>query len=77
MGLYHWEPKLWLLVDIQLTAGKPFQSYQSVFISSRDAETEVWTMANGENKTITPLLPHMHYTYGIALYVVDFNFCRK
>ena len=42
-----------------------------------DAETEVWTMVNGSNKTIKPSLQHMHYTYGIALYAVDFDFCRK
>ena len=34
-------------------------------------------MVSGENKTITPSLKHMHYTYGIALYAVNFNYCRK
>ena len=42
-----------------------------------DVETEVWKMTNGENKTIAPSLPHMNYTYGVALYPVNFNFCRK
>ena len=39
--------------------------------------TEVWELDNGTNKTIEPTLPNGYYIYGIALYVVDKDFCKK
>ena len=39
--------------------------------------TEVWELENGTNKIIEPTLPDNHYAFGIALYVVDKDFCKK
>merc|ERR1719197_165069 len=39
--------------------------------------TEVWKLENGNNKTIEPTLPDNDYRFGIALYVVDKDFCKK
>ena len=39
--------------------------------------TEVWDLKNGTNKIIEPRLPDDRYVYGIALYVVDKDFCKK
>ena len=39
--------------------------------------TEVWELENGNNKLIEPTLPDWHYTWGIALYVVEKDFCKK
>ena len=75
--LYQLETKLWLWVDIQPIAGTSCWFFQCFLFFQSDAETEVWTMVNESNKTIKPSLQHMHYTYGIALYAVDFDFCRK
>ena len=41
----------------------------------REAETELWDMENDTMETITPELKR--YEYGIALYVVDSDFCKK
>ena len=41
----------------------------------REAETEVWDLENDTMEMITPELKN--YEYGIALYVVDSNFCKK
>ena len=38
-------------------------------------ETEVWELANGNNKIITPTLSNHHL--GIGLYAVDFNYCSN
>ena len=40
-------------------------------------DTEVWEFENGNNKIIQPTLPVDTYVYGIALYVVEKNFCKK
>ena len=40
------------------------------------AETEVWELANGNNKVINPTLSN-NYRYGIGIYAVDFDYCRK
>ena len=37
--------------------------------------TEVWELDNGTNKIIEPTLSDVFY--GIALYVVDKDFCKK
>ena len=39
--------------------------------------TEVWELENGNNKIIQPTLPDGDYRYGIALYVVEKDFCKK
>ena len=41
----------------------------------REAETEVWDLENDTMEMITPELKN--YEYGIALYVVDSDFCKK
>ena len=40
-----------------------------------DPETEIWNFANENHKIINPTLPNVHYSYGIALYIVPFDFC--
>ena len=39
--------------------------------------TEVWEVENGNNKIIEPTLPDGRYDWGVALYVVDKDFCKK
>ena len=39
--------------------------------------TEVWEFENGNSKIIQPTLPDDHYLAGIALYVVENDFCKK
>ena len=39
-------------------------------------QTEVWTFETGGNRYINPKLPDYTYHRGMALYAVDFNFCR-
>ena len=39
--------------------------------------TEVWEFENGNNKIIQPTLPDDDYAFGIALYVVEKDFCKK
>ena len=39
--------------------------------------TEIWELEIGTNKIIEPTLPDDHYAWGIALYVVDKDFCKK
>ena len=39
--------------------------------------TEVWELENGINKIIEPTLPNGEYVNGIALYVVEKDFCKK
>ena len=41
----------------------------------REAETEIWDLENDKMEMITPELKN--YEYGIALYVVDSDFCKK
>lgn len=38
--------------------------------------TEVWELLSGNNKKIEPTLPS-RYDYGIVLYAVDEDFCKK
>lgn len=38
-------------------------------------ETEIWNFVAENNKIINPTLPHNHYAYGVALYLVPFDFC--
>ena len=39
--------------------------------------TEVWELENGKSKIIEPTLPDNEYAVGIALYVVEKDFCKK
>ena len=41
------------------------------------AETEVWELENGKNEIIEPTLATGTHAYGIGLYAVDFDYCRK
>ena len=38
--------------------------------------TEVWKLENGKNKIIEPILLNSDYVAGIALYVVEKDFCK-
>ena len=46
-----------------------------LFLSNLD--TEVWDLENGTNKIIDPSLADNYYVNGMALYVVDGDFCKK
>ena len=39
--------------------------------------TEVWGFENGSNTFMEPILPKDEYAYGIALFVVNPDFCKK
>ena len=39
--------------------------------------TEIWEFDNGVNNIIKTNLPHHDYIFGIALFKVDTNFCKK
>ena len=39
--------------------------------------TEVWELENGNNKIIQPTIQDIDYAVGIALYVVEKDFCKK
>ena len=41
------------------------------------ASTEIWQLENGESKIVNPTLTNGDYIYGIGLFAVDFNFCKK
>ena len=43
----------------------------------RPLVTEIWQLENGNNKIIDPTLPDFDYVAGIALYVVEKDFCQK
>ena len=50
--------------------------YQNnIFLSYLD--TEIWEFEAGNNNVIDPSLPDWDYAYGIALFVVDADFCKK
>ena len=40
-----------------------------------DMETEVWNFTNESHKVINPTLPYGDYSFGVALYIVPFDFC--
>ena len=40
-------------------------------------ETEVLDLATENSKIISPTLPAGQYIYGIGIYDVNFDFCRK
>ena len=42
-----------------------------------DLITEIWEFSENQGKTIQPVLTNGNYQQGIALYVVDINFCLK
>ena len=42
-----------------------------------DAVTEVWELADENNKVIAPSLPYNKYKFGIALFPVNSDFCKK
>ena len=39
--------------------------------------TDVFELENGNGKIIHPTLPDNDYAYGIALYAVEKDFCKK
>ena len=39
--------------------------------------TEIWEFEAGDVKIIDPLLPDAEYLLGMALFVVDADFCKK
>ena len=71
-----WTVKPWSLVVILPTTGKfTFIMNSDDFKFLSDPETEIWNFANENHKIINPTLPNVHYSYGIALYIVPFDFC--
>ena len=82
MGRSALEVKQWSSADISIGKRKlnHFQRIndQNLLTDSfRPLVTEVWELENGNNKTIEPTLPDSAYAYGIALYVVEKDFCKK
>ena len=39
--------------------------------------TELWEMETQQRRLIAPTLPHNAYAYGIGLFLVDIEYCRK
>ena len=60
-----------------LTLFKPKSQIDSQFLYLLSVETEVLELGTGNNMIISPTLLAKKYFYGIGLYAVDFNFCRK
>ena len=50
----------------------PPESWPEVWLG-----TEVWELENGNNRFIGPYFPDREYAWGIALYLVDKDFCKK
>ena len=46
------------------------------FIVLFSAVTEVWNFESGEGEIIEPTLPNQFYSYGMAIFEVDANFCN-
>ena len=42
-----------------------------------DTETEIWETINEKSSIIDPKLPHAKFVHGVALYIVDSDFCKK
>ena len=42
----------------------------------RKMETELWEFDNGGKSIIEPYLPDRTYSRGMAVFLVDFNFCK-
>ena len=40
-------------------------------------ETEIWEFEAGDKSVSKPLLPESTYQHGIALFSVDFEFCKR
>ena len=55
----------------RLNEKNPLKSFFSPLV------TEVWELENGNNDIIQPTLPSADYIYGIALYIVEKDFCKK
>ena len=60
-----------------LTLLKPKSQIDSQFMYLLSVETEVLELETGNNMIISPTLLAGRYFYGIGLYAVDFDFCRK
>ena len=43
----------------------------------RDLDTEIWEFETGNYRIINPSLREGEYAGGIALFVVDADFCKK
>ena len=50
----------------------PPESWPEVWL-----DTEVWELENGNNKLIEPYFLDGTYAWGIGLYLVDNDFCKK
>ena len=73
------ERKQWLLEAKQFLAPSKFFDFKSILIIKIffSAETEVWEFETGTNNIIGATLENNYYAYGIGLYAVNFDFCRK
>ena len=52
-----------------------FNDYFLIIDFFSDLETEIWNFGNETNRVVNPTLPNNDYRYGIALFIVPFNFC--
>ena len=64
-------------VTLKVTIYGAPPSVQKFNLYFRDAVTEVWELADENNKVISPSLPYNRYYYGIALFPVNSDFCKK
>ena len=52
-----------------------FLSYEIIDIIILSADTEIWQMNLGSSRITEPSLPDAQYKYGIALFLVEQDFC--
>ena len=52
-----------------------FNDYFLIIDFFSDLETEIWNFGNETSRVVNPILPDEDYRYGIALFIVPFNFC--
>ena len=73
------ELKQWLLEERQFLAFSKniFWNWNSIISKLFSAETEVWEFETGDNNIIGATLENNSYAYGIGLYTINFDFCRK
>ena len=79
MRRLHLMTRSWSLADSQLIQGNFSKDWHFTAICCiySDAETEIWDTTNEKGSLIDFSLPHAKFIHGVALYIVDFDFCTK
>jgi len=60
-----------------ITIGGQTMTIGGYFNGRTPLVTEVWELENGNDKLIQPTLTDHDYAWGIALYAVEKDFCKK